>query len=134
MNRFKGHISAILTEGSMSLVTADMGCDIHLSAVVIETTETSEYMQVGTEIAILFKESEVVLSKGNPEHLSITNTLPVRVAEIERNPLFSLVTLESEIGAFKALLCTPAVDHLKLKTNERIYAHVKTNEVMLSEI
>ena len=60
MNRLSGHISAIEISGSMSLVTIDIGQEIQLKSIIIETPETASYLVIGNEVLAIFKETEVI--------------------------------------------------------------------------
>lgn len=132
MNIFTGIIDAIKVQGCLSLVKVNVGPTL-LSAIVIDTPETAPYLQTGQSIQAIFKETEVIIGKGDQHHISLQNKLVGQVQAIESGELLSKVTVETQVGLVTSVITTNAVRQLQLDVGTEVVAMIKTNEVMLSE-
>ena len=134
MNRLEGNIADILTHGNLSLVSVDLGRGLQIQAIVIERPETAEYLQEGNRIAVLFKETEVILGSPDSTGISVQNRIPIVIMKIHRGRLLSRVQLKSPAGNLEAIVPSDAVSELDLKEAGELTAFVKTNEVMLAAL
>lgn len=132
MNSFQGHISSITTEGSLSLVGVTVS-DTLLQALVIETPESASYLQVGTPITALFKESEVSLGKGIDLPVGILNALPGIVQSITQETLLSELFITTAIGVVCVVVTTIVVDQLQLVPKDNVTVFIKCTDLILSE-
>ena len=133
MNKLKGRIGNIKVSGSLSLVTISIGKSTGVKSIVIETPETALYLQEGKQVNIIFKETEVILAKGNPEGISLINRIPAEVMDMKPGDILCEVNLITEAGPVSAILSRHAVDLLSLKKGDTVTAMVKLNEIMISE-
>ena len=134
MNRLEGHIDNIRTHGPLSLVTVSLPGSLQIRAIVIEQPETGSYLNEGKEIAVLFKETEVILCGSGAADLSIQNRIPAAVAHIEAGDLLSRVVLRTGAGAVEAIVPTDSIQAMGLEKGRDLLVLVKTNEVMLSDL
>lgn len=134
MNRFEGHISKIRTHGPLSMVSVALPGTLELRAIVIESPDTATYLREGNRIAVLFKETEVILCTGDSAGTSILNRIPAEVRDIEQSALLSRVALHSPAGTLDAIVPSESLPALGLRNGMQIMALVKTNEVMLSAL
>ncbi len=104
-----------------------------LSAIVIDTPENSPYLQEGNSINVIFKETEVILGKGNDLEISLQNKINGTVESIENGELLSRLTLQTEVGKLISIITSRAVGQLCLETGSEVVAMIKTNEIMLAE-
>lgn len=132
MNIFKGTISNIKTSGSLSLVEVNVD-GIIFKSIIIDTPETAFYLKINNDVKIIFKEAEVVISKGNLENISLQNKVSGLIIKIEKDELLSKITLKTKIGEIRSIITTDAVEQLVLKNGDEVVAMVKTNEMILSE-
>lgn len=132
MNIFKGNISNIKTSGSLSLVEINVD-GIIFKSIIIDTPETAFYLKINNDVKIIFKEAEVVISKGNLENISLQNKVSGLIIKIEKDELLSKITLKTKIGEIRSIITTDAVEQLVLKNGDEVVAMVKTNEMILSE-
>ena len=63
MNKLQGKIINIESSEHISIVDIDVEGDL-FSTVSIETPETADYLRIGKEVSMLFKETEVSIGKG----------------------------------------------------------------------
>jgi molybdopterin-binding protein len=134
MNSLNGHIIKVEVSGHLSIVTALVAAQLQLKAIVVETPTTASYLQAGQAIAMLFKETEVVIGTGDLHNISLQNKIPATILCIEQGTLLSKLTLATAAGNISSLISTNAVQQLGLKEQLKVTAMIKLNEVMLSEI
>lgn len=132
MNSFQGNISDIEVSGSLSLVTVRVNSEISLKAIVIETPDTAPYLARGTEINVIFKETEVVIGLENNLPISLQNRINGTVASIEKARLISKIVLQTSAGNIGSVISTEAIRQLKLRKGLPVTAMIKLNEIMLS--
>jgi molybdopterin-binding protein len=130
MNVLKGIISHIESHESLSLVKIEVG-RYHFTTVVIETSETADYLKTGNEINVLFKETEVLICRKPCPDISLQNRMECFVDEIVQGKLLSQLTLQTDAGKIKSIITSNAVRQLDLKRKDEVIAMIKTNEIML---
>jgi len=133
MNTLKGKIISIKTEGKLSLVEVHLMGFYTLTSIIIETPETAAYLREGTEVKILFKETDVVIAYWR-SRISLENCLSCIITDIERGVLLSRLTLEFErLYTFTALITTSVVDEIELEVGKGVKALMKPDDIMLAE-
>jgi len=65
--------------------------------------------------------------------LSARNKLPGKVIDIEKNGLVSKLTIEIEPSVLTSIVTEEAVEKLDIKPGDRIYAVIKSTEVMVAK-
>jgi molybdopterin-binding protein len=130
MNVLKGEIALIESHESLSLVKIKVG-KFSFTSIVIETSNTVDYLKIGSEINVLFKETEVLVCRKPCPQISLQNRIDCRIEEIVKGKLLSQLTLRSDVGRIKSIITTNAVNQLELKINGEVIAMIKTNEIML---
>lgn len=131
MNQLKAKIIHIESNAHMSLVDLAVGNDV-LSATLLETPEQVDYLQVGKQVTLLFKETEVSLAKNLTGLISLRNRLQVKVKHIERGEILSAVTLDYQSYPLVSVITTRGMDRLQLEVGDQVEALIKANEVVLS--
>ena len=134
MNRFEGNIEKVESHGHLSLVTVAIPGGQSVQSIVIETPETAAYLREGHKIAVVFKETEVILCGSETSQISIRNKFPMEVADVEKGRLLSRILLRSEVGELASVVPSETLTALGLRPGKKVVALVKTNEVMLSDI
>ncbi|WP_438426355.1 TOBE domain-containing protein [Aquimarina macrocephali] len=132
MNVLQGEITSIKTNGSLSLVTVDVGA-VFFNTIIIETPDTASYLKQGNHIKMIFKETEVIVGKGIEHSISIQNKAIGEIINIKKGQLLSTLTIDSTVGHLTAIITSDAADQLQLEIGEKITAMIKTTEIMLSE-
>lgn len=134
MNRLQGIIREIENKGNLSLVQIEVGENQFLYALVVEKPSESAYLTENREIAVMFKESEVILTKGNCEGLGLQNCLAGKILDWREGQILSEVEVEFGGGSIKGLLTTSELKKLDIQKGDPIRWLVKTSEVSLGEI
>ncbi|MGO3182139.1 MAG: TOBE domain-containing protein [Aequorivita sp.] len=131
MNIINGQITSITTSGSLSKVEVTSG-KFHFKTLVIDTSETADYLQLGNNVKLLFKETEVAIGTGDLSNISLQNRISGTIKKLEVGDLQAKVTLNTKIGLVKSIITADAAGQLNLKEGMVATALIKTNEVMLS--
>lgn len=131
MNQLKAKIIHIESNAHMSLVDLAVGNDV-LSATLLETPEQVDYLQVGKQVTLLFKETEVSLAKNLTGLISLRNRLQAKVKHIDRGEILSAVTLDYQNYPLVSVITTRGMDRLQLEVGDQVEALIKANEVVLS--
>ncbi|MEH6659288.1 TOBE domain-containing protein [Leeuwenhoekiella marinoflava] len=134
MNRLNGNISRIEVSGNLTLAHVEVTPQLVLKAIVIDTPKTAAYLKVGQEVALVFKETEVIIGTNSQIKISLQNQIPASINKIERGQLLSKLNLRTITGELNAIVSTNAVKTLCLKTGDAVVAIVKLNEVMLQAL
>jgi len=132
MNVLKGHIQEIVVEGSLSLVHIRVR-NMVLTSIVIDKPGQAPYLNQGSAVNVIFKETEVIIGKGHEHAISMQNKLKGHILTIKKEKLLSKIRAETEAGEISAVITTNAVHQLELHEGSEITAMIKTNEIMLSE-
>lgn len=132
MNQIPGRIVAIESNGHLSLVDVDVDGDT-FTATLLETPESAPYLRVGTQVTVLFKETEVSLAKNLSGLISLRNRFPATVASVNRGQIMSEVALEYRSHPLSSIITTRAVARLQLAPGDTVEALVKANEITLME-
>jgi len=131
MNKLQGTIYQIQSQDSLSLVKVTVD-ELNLTAIVIDTPQTADYLKVGQVVQVMFKETEVVIGKGDTQAISLQNQLPGQVAAIEKGSLLCKLKVSTKVGEITSIITTRAVEQLALELGSAVVAMIKTNEMMLS--
>ena len=132
MNILEGKITEVKVDGNLSLVRIGVKTT-QLTSIVIDTPASAPYLKPGTDIKVIFKETEVMLGKGNEHAISLQNQLVGQVRSIEAGKLLSKLVLDTNAGTIISIITTNAVSQLNLEKGSKVTAMIKTNEMMLSE-
>lgn len=131
MNKLNGIISEIQSYEGLSLVKVQSGSLI-FSSIVLDTSETVNYLKTANPVEIIFKETEVIVSKDLNPNISVQNRLLCIVESIKKGVVLSQLDLKIDGQIIKSIITTNACEKLNLKENDNVLALIKTNEVSLS--
>lgn len=132
MNILKGYIEKLTVSGSLTLINLKVE-NLPITAIVIDTPETASYLKVNNKISVVFKETEVIIGKGNVDQISMRNKFKGTISNIKSSELLSKLTINTKVGNIQSIITSNAVNQLKLKEGIEVTAMIKTNEIMLSE-
>ncbi|MBP95131.1 tobe domain protein [Candidatus Poribacteria bacterium] len=130
MNQLSGKIENIETKNSLSFVSIKVGTAT-LFAIVMQTLHNSPHLKIGNPIQVIFKATEVIISTGLVDHISLQNRLAGKIDTIESGLLMSRLLLKTEIGMLISVIPTISVNRLELKVDSEITAMIKSNNLML---
>lgn len=131
MNIVNGIISGIESHEGISLIKVKAAAVV-FSSIVLDTPETSDYLKIGNSVKVIFKETEVLISKDLNPNISIQNKLLCRIDSIQNGVILSQINLVHETQTIKSIITRNACEQLQLQENDTVLALIKTNEVSLS--
>ncbi|MAW93617.1 MULTISPECIES: TOBE domain-containing protein [unclassified Leeuwenhoekiella] len=131
MNELRGNIKTVEVSGNLSLVTVQLQNGQLLKAIVIDTPQSAAYLEPETAVAVVFKETEVIISTGTQLQISLQNQIPAKISALEKGKLLSKLKLKSTAGNLSSIISSAAVEQLKLELGQEVTAMIKLNEVML---
>ena len=130
MNKLQGKIMNIESSEHISIVDIDVEGDL-FSAVIIETPETADYLRIGKEVFMLFKETEVSIGKALSGNLSLRNRLKSNIKTIEKGTVLTKITLDYKGKDIVSIITTRSTNKLDLKVGDEVQGLVKANEVII---
>ena len=130
MNQLSGKIENIETKNSLSFVSIKVGTAT-LFAIVMQTLHNSPHLKIGNRIQVIFKATEVIISTGLVDQISLQNRLAGKSYTIESGLLMSRLLLKTEIGMLISVIPTISVNRLELKVDSEITAMIKSNNLIL---
>ena len=131
MNKLSGKIVSINNNEHISIVEVDVEGDIFRS-IIIETPASVPFLKVGAQIKIMFKETEVIIAKNFSGLISIQNKVRCKINGIQKGKFLSKIELNFKDRNIYSVITSDSVERLDLKLNEKVYALIKTNEIMIA--
>jgi molybdate transport system regulatory protein len=132
MNKLKATIVNIESSEYISLVDLRANGDI-FSCMIIETAETADYLKIGNEVFILFKETEVSIGKNLSGEISLRNRLHSTVKQINKGAVLTNLLLDYKGIEIGSVITTRSANKLQLKVGDEVVGLVKANEVSIME-
>ncbi|WET03009.1 TOBE domain-containing protein [Flavobacterium sp. YJ01] len=131
MNILKGNISEIQSFEGISLVKVKSH-DFIFSSIVLDTPDSADYLKESQAVKIIFKETEVIISKDLNLQISVQNQIPCIVKSVKKGIILSQINLLADQQNIQSIITSNACEQLNLKENDNVIALIKTNEVSLS--
>ncbi len=130
MNKLKGKIMNIESSEHISIVDIEVEGDL-FSSIIIETPETADYLRIGNEVFMLFKETEVSIGKALSGNLSLRNRLKSKIKTIEKGKVLTKITLDYKRKDIISIITTRSANNLDLKVGDEVQGLFKANEVTI---
>ena len=131
MHKLTGHIIQQTKVDDLCLLEIEVDSVIFKS-IIIDEQSTSIY-KIGDKVDLLFKETEVILTKDKNIEISLQNKLLCKVETIEKGQLLSVIKMRFNSYPVSSIITTKSVEKLDIKINDEVVALIKTNEIMLSK-
>jgi molybdopterin-binding protein len=132
MNILQGVISGIQSTTHMSYVKVSLqGTSIR--TVILETPDTLSYLRIDGKVKVLFKETEVILSKFNIDASSLENALSGVINKIDQGDILTRVELNTPSGKVSSIITTESFKNLNFKVSDSVFVLINSSEIMLSE-
>lgn len=130
MNSFQGTITSLTGSDTISLVKV-LVKDTSVSALFIKNSNDDLFSE-GEQVRVIFKETEVIMAKGDVSNISLQNKFAGTITAIENSKVLSKIEIDATIGSIHSIITSNAVKQLDLKVGDSVYAMVKTNEILLA--
>ena len=131
MNILNGHISSIIEEGKISLVSIQFP-SFQLHSLIIENASTAKYLEIDKNVAVWFKETELIVSKEEIEGLSCPNQFKGIVQEIEYGKVLSKIKAKVDGSMINAIVPSLGISTTSFQIGMDIYFILKSNEIVIS--
>jgi molybdate transport system regulatory protein len=132
LNKLKGTITKVESTDAISLVDVSVGNDT-LSAIVLETPQTSPFIAEGRDVWLIFKETEVSINMDLAARLSLRNRMKSVVKDIEKGKVLTRLVLDYAGNEVVSLITSRSVDRLGIAVGNTVEGLVKANEMLLME-
>jgi molybdopterin-binding protein len=132
MNILQGVISGIQSTTHMSYVKVSLQ-DTSIRTVILETPDTLSYLRIDGKVKVLFKETEVILSKFNIDASSLENALSGVINKIDQGDILTRVELNTPSGKVSSIITTESFKKLNFMVSDSVFALINSSEIMLSE-
>jgi molybdopterin-binding protein len=106
--------------------------DCHLSALVIDTVESANWLIPGKKVKVSFKEIEVMISPDPLLKISAQNRLPCQIKSMKVGVLLAQVELLFHEIMITSIITANACRLLNLQENDAVLAVIKTNEISIA--
>jgi len=130
MNRLTGTITSIVQNGDLHFVQMKRG-EFRLSALTLELP--SDFRE-GTEVFVLFKETEVILAREPLGDLSLQNRLGGEILSIEIGKILAKAVLAVAGGTVTAIITADSAKRMDLRPGDRVIGLIKATEVSFERI
>lgn len=132
MNQLVGKITEIQSHEGISLVKLRTESNINFTSILLDTPETADYLKIGNSAKIIFKETEVIISKDLNPKISVQNQISCKIQSIKVGVVLSQIFLTFAGEKISSIITSNAYRQLNLSENDEIVALIKTNEISLS--
>lgn len=132
MNKIKGKITAVQSSVNISLAEV-LANGYQFSSLIIDTPTNASYLEVGKEIYVLFKETEVSVAKNRTGLISMNNRLDVTLTKISKGEVLTRLELNFADNTIVSLITTRSAERLELCVGDTLEALIKSNEITLME-
>ena len=119
MNSLKGIIEQVDVNGNLSLVSLKVG-ECSFKSIVIETPDTVEYLRVGNTVDVLFKETEVIIARGESFQISLRNRMKAKITSLDKGKLLARLTMQTNAGEVISIITSNAVEQLGLSIDSEV--------------
>ncbi|HEX3006990.1 MAG TPA: TOBE domain-containing protein [Bacteroidales bacterium] len=130
MNKLPGIVKVITR--SETILLLDLAIEDHpMSALLIESPFSENWIKEGNAVTVAFKETEVSLMKNFSGKLSLRNLLPCRVTFIDKGVIMGCVHLQFKSYHLVSAITTRSIETMDLNPGDQVIAMIKANEVSL---
>jgi molybdopterin-binding protein len=127
MNKLQAIISDVKEHESLYLIELDAS-GIVLSMLLFNLNPA---FSVGSRVAVLFKETEVMLAKNLTGEISVNNLFKATVTEIHTGIILANVNIRCTAGNIASIITMDALERLGLQQNDEITVLIKASQISL---
>ena len=133
MNKLKGEIYNIETSEGITLVDIRIGND-EFSSLIINSESTDEYISVGNEVNMLFKETEISVKNFHGKYdKKRQNKIITQLESINKGVILSDLKFSYKGNFVSAIILTRLLEELALNVGKKAVLILRTQEILLSK-
>lgn len=129
MNKIKALIDTIETHDGITRVLLTSGKN-KLTAITLELPTS---FKIGSEVNVIFKETEVGIAKNFKGEISFSNLLQGTILFLNKGKILSKVNIDVDGINIGSIITTNAVEQLTLGLGDEVKIFIKATEVSLEE-
>lgn len=130
MNRLEVTIKEIQNSDCIHLTTLDYkGSELHMLSL-----ELSKDLKVGQRVAVTTKATHISLAKNFIDNISCSNQFLVKVKEIKKGELVSVVKVDFNGTSLESVITTKALQKVNIEKNDEVIMLVKSSEISILEL
>lgn len=134
MNKLIGEVYNVQTSEGITLVDIRISDD-EFSSLIINSESTDEYIFVGNEVNMLFKETEISVKSFHERHnKKRQNKIITEVEAIKKGDILSELKFRYKGMLVTAIILTRLLEELELKIDEKAILILRTQEILLSKV
>lgn len=133
MNALKGKVRKVESSPFVSLVEVESE-GLLFSALSLETPATADHLVPGSEVELIFKETETLVALDLSGKISLRNRAKDPIVRIKANPLFTHVTFNHGGTEVTATITTASAEGMGLKEGMEAEWLVKTHEMNVRDL
>ncbi len=130
MNKLKGQIIAIESSDQLSLVDIQVGEDM-FCAIVIDTKQSTSYLQIGNTINLLFKETEIFLKSYHQKKIKGCNKFVASIKNLRAAPILTEIKLDYNHQEITAIILSRSIHKHNYTKDEQVVVILRAHEIML---
>jgi molybdopterin-binding protein len=125
MNSFKAVVIKIISRDYINFIKVSAN-EIGLN---ILTLQLNDNITEGKETSVIFKESEVIITKDFGCFIGIDNIIPSIILDMNVGMIFCEILLDSVCGKFKALITVDSLKKIRIYKGDRVFAMIKPDDM-----
>ncbi len=130
MNKLSGNIKNIETSDNISLIDIEVHDSIFCS-IVINTDGTDDYLKVGNNINLLFKETEVDILPYRNKKLEKKNKLVTKIDSFKLGKILTELNMNYYGNKLTALILSRHMKKYNFQIGDKIILLIRTQEILL---
>ena len=131
MNELPGKINQIQASGNLCVLSILINTQ-EIQAIFLENPTHNKQIKVGSDVQVLFKETEVIIAQAEDLKISLSNQLRCIVSTIQIGELLTRVQLTLEEHTINSLIISSHIENLNLQIGDQVFALIKSNEIMIA--
>jgi len=132
MNKLLGNIKSIDAHDGLLLIKTNV-YNTELEAIIIGNENEYPYLKNNNNVSLIFKETEVLLSKDKSLNISDNNEITCTITSTTKGSLLTQVNLDFDGNIIAAVITSSSAERLQLKINDTVKAFIKANEIIVAE-
>ncbi|GHV07129.1 hypothetical protein AGMMS50229_13310 [Campylobacterota bacterium] len=131
MNVLDAEVLSVETDGTLSLVAMAAG-GLRLSALLVESGASCDYLTAGSKVQALFKETEVAIARDLGGAISLANRFTAVISEVRTSGILSEIFLDTECDQrVVSIITAKSAARLELGEGDKVEWLVKSNEISI---
>jgi len=125
MNRLTATVKEIVNIDNLHITT----CQLGMQSLKMVSLELSKVLEVGKEVNLSVKSTNILLAKNFTGYISILNQLKAKVTAVDNGQLLSSIQVDVEGFTLESLVTSEASLSMELSEGDEVLVLLKGSEV-----